>query len=48
MDIIKIVKKIISISKKHSINNLEDIYSVDKYIRELTEDYIFKTYGNCN
>ena len=46
IDIIKIVKNILVKSKKNKINNIEDIYLTDKYIRELTTDYIYRTNGN--
>jgi len=46
IDIIKIVKNILVKSKKNKINNIEDIYLTDKYIRELTKDYIYRTNGN--
>ena len=40
MDIIKIVKKILSMSKNYKINNINDIYIVDERIRILTKEYI--------
>jgi len=42
MDIIKIVKKILSMSKNYKINNINDIYIVDERIRILTKEYINK------
>ena len=42
MDIIKIVKKILSMSKSYKINNINDIYIVDERIRILTKEYINK------
>ena len=42
MDIIKIVKKILSMSKNYKINNINDIYIVDERIRILTKEYIYK------
>ena len=42
MDIIKIVKKILSMSKNYKINNINDIYIVDERIRILTKEYIHK------
>ena len=41
-----IVKNILIKSKKIKINNIEDIYSIDQYIRELTRDYIYRSNGN--
>ena len=40
MDIIKIVKKILSKSKNYKINKIDDIYIVDKNIRVLTNEYV--------
>jgi 1-deoxy-D-xylulose-5-phosphate reductoisomerase len=42
MDIIKIVKKILSMSKNYKINNINDIYIVDEMIRIITKEYINK------
>lgn len=42
MDIIKIVKKILSMSKNYKINNINDIYIADERIRILTKEYINK------
>ena len=42
MDIIKNVKKILSMSKNYKINNINDIYIVDERIRILTKEYINK------
>ena len=42
MDIIKIVKKILSMSKNYKINNINDVYIVDERIRILTKEYINK------
>ena len=42
MDIIKIVKRILSMSKNYKINNINDIYIVDERIRILTKEYINK------
>ena len=42
MDIIKIVKKILSMSKNYKINNINDIYIVDEKIRMVTKEYILK------
>ena len=40
MDIIKIVKKILSKSKNYKINSINDIYTTDEKIRNLTKEYI--------
>ena len=42
MDIIKIVKKILSMSKNYKVNNINDIYIIDERIRILTKEYINK------
>ena len=40
LDIINIIKKILSISKNYKINKIDDVYNIDKEIRILTTEYI--------
>ena len=40
MDILKIVKKMLSNSKNYKIKKLKDIYNIDKNIRVLTNEYV--------
>ena len=40
LDILKIIKKILSKSENYKINKIDDIYSIDKKIRILTSEYI--------
>ena len=40
LDILKIIKKILSKSENYKINTIDDIYSIDKKIRILTSEYI--------
>jgi len=40
LDILKIIKKILSKSENYKINTVDDIYSIDKKIRILTTEYI--------
>ena len=40
LDILKIIKKILSKSDNYKINTVNDIYSIDKKIRILTKEYI--------
>ena len=40
LDILKIIKKILSKSENYKINKVDDIYSIDKKIRILTSEYI--------
>ena len=42
LDIINIVKKMLSISKNYKINTINDIYNIDKEVRILTNEYINK------
>ena len=46
IDILKIVEKILSISKNSKINTIDDIYIIDKNVKLLTKDYIYRKYGN--
>ena len=45
LDIIKIVKYIVQNFKYKKINNVEDVYEVDKFTRLVTKDYILKKNG---
>ena len=40
LDILKIIKKILSKSENYKINTIDDIYSIDKKVRILTSEYI--------
>ena len=40
LDILKIIKKILSKSKNYKINKVEDVYTIDEKIRLLTSEYI--------
>ena len=40
LDILKIIKKILSKSENYKINTIDDIYSIDKEIKILTSEYI--------
>ena len=42
LDIINIIKKILSVSKNYKINTINDIYNIDKEVRILTTKYINK------
>ena len=40
LDIINIIKKILSVSKNYKINSIDDVFNIDKEIRILTTEYI--------
>ena len=40
LDILKIIKKILSKSKNYKINKIDDVYTIDEKIRLLTTEYI--------
>ena len=40
LDILKIIKKILSKSKNYKINKIQDVYTIDEKIRLLTSEYI--------
>ena len=45
LDIINIIKKILSVSKNYKINTVNDIYNIDKEVRILTTKYINKKWN---
>ena len=42
LDIMNIIKKMLSVSKNYKINSINDIYNIDKEVRILTNEYINK------
>ena len=46
MDIQKVIKKLLSMPIKFNIKNVDNIYSADKNVREITREYIYKINGN--
>ena len=42
LDIMDIIKKMLSVSKNYKINSINDIYNIDKEVRILTNEYINK------
>ncbi|PPR32356.1 MAG: 1-deoxy-D-xylulose 5-phosphate reductoisomerase [Alphaproteobacteria bacterium MarineAlpha6_Bin6] len=46
LDILKIVKKMLSMSNNYKIKSIKDIFNIDNEIRVITEDFINNSNGN--